>query len=328
LIGCTRAQSTTQWTNGSYRTFGAGSAAVHVSGTGVMQITPTASPVVSHWGAAFVQDGGFDTDRSYIFSYQSPNITVTTKKTCAFAVRQAPSVSNALTGDLGIRELINRASFLLQGLEITAGAGGTNAALIIEGIINPQNYPTDLTKIPFYSLNSTTLPTGQPSFSQIAPGAGITFANSATNITTVTNTGINTIGGTSFTVNNVNGIRVGDDVLVPATPAAFFSLTQVKSINGSTITLNQGVAAAVNSGATIYFSRNTAATPGETVFSFVGSPANKDSLDLSNLKELTNTPIGGRGCYPNGPDVLFINVYITQGTVIANMVLRWGEAQA
>ena len=328
LIGCTRAQSTTLWVTGGYRTFTAGSATTHIVGTGVVQIAPTASPVVSHWGAAFVQDGGFDTDRSYIFSYQSPNITVTTKKTCAFAVRQAPSVSNALTGDLGLRELINRASFLLQGLEITAGAGGTNAALIIEGIINPQNYPVDLTKIPFYSLNSSTLPTGQPSFSQVAPGAGITFNNSATNITTTTNAGINTIGGTTFTVNNTNGIRVGDDVIVPTVPAAFFSLTQVRSINGNTITLNQGVASAVNTGVVIYFSRNTAATPGETVFSFVGSPANKDSLDLSNLKDLTNTPIGGRGCYPNGPDVLFINVYITQGTVIANMVLRWGEAQA
>jgi hypothetical protein len=328
LLGCTRAQSTTLWVTGGYRTFTAGSATAHVVGTGVVQIAPTASPVVSHWGAAFVQDGGFDTDRSYIFSYQSPNITVTTKKTCAFAVRQAPSVSNALTGDLGIRELINRASFLLQGLEITAGSGGTNAALIIEGVINPSNYPTDLTKIPFYSLNSTTLPTGQPSFSQIAPGAGITFANSATNITTVTNTGINAIGGTAFTVNNTNGIRVGDDVYVPTVTAAFFAITQVKSINGSTITLTQGVASAVNTGTVIYFSRNTAAQPGETVFSFVGSPANKDSLDLSNLKELTNTPIGGRGTYPNGPDVLFINVYITQGTVIANMVLRWGEAQA
>ena len=328
LLNCSRAQTTTQWATGGYRTFAGGAAAVHTVNTGVILISPTASPVVSHWGAAFVQDGGFDTDRSYIFSYQSPNITVTTKKTCAFAVRQAPSVSNALTGDLGLRELINRASFLLQGLEITAGAGGTNAALIIEGIINPSNYPTDLTKIPFYSLNSTTLPTGQPSFSQIAPGAGITFANSATNITTTTNTGINTIGGTSFTVNNTNGIRVGDDVIVPTVPAAFYSITQVKSINGNTITLNQGVAAAVNTGVIIYFSRNTAAVPGETVFSFVGSPANKDSLDLSNLKELTNTPIGGRGTYPNGPDCLFINIYITQGTVIANLVLRWGEAQA
>ena len=328
LLNCSRAQTTTQWATGGYRTFAGGAAAIHTTNTGVILISPTASPVVSHWGAAFVQDGGFDTDRSYIFSYQSPNITVTTKKTCAFAVRQAPSVSNALTGDLGLRELINRASFLLQGLEITAGAGGTNAALIIEGVINPSNYPTDLSKIPFYSLNSSTLPTGQPSFSQIAPGSGITFANSATNITTTTNTGINTIGGSSFTVNNVNGIRVGDDVIVPTVPGAFFSLTQVKAINGNTITLNQSVAAAVNTGVVIYFSRNTAATPGETVFSFVGSPANKDSLDLSNLKELTNTPIGGRGTYPNGPDCLFINIYITQGTVIANLVLRWGEAQA
>jgi len=328
LLGCSRAQTATLWATGGYRTFGAGSATAHAANTGVILVAPTASPVVSHWGAAFVQDGGFDTDRSYIFSYQSPNITITTKKTCAFAVRQAPSVSNALTGDLGLRELINRASFLLQALDITAGTGGANAALVIEGVINPSNYPTDLSKIPFYSLNSTTLPTGQPSFSQVAPGAGITFANSATNITTVTNTGINTIGGTSFTVSNTNGIRVGDDVYCPTVTSAFFSLTKVASINGTTITLTTGVAAAVANSTVIYFSRNTAATPGETIFSFIGSPANKDSLDLSLLKELTNTPIGGRGCYPNGPDVLFINVYITQGTVIANLVLRWGEAQA
>jgi len=79
----------------------------------------------------------------------------------------------------------------------------------------------------------------------------------------------------------------------------------------------------------VQFSRNTYAQPGETVFSFINSPANKDGLDLSNLKELINTPIGGRGTYPNGPDVLFINVYITQGAPInTNLVLRWGEAQA
>ena len=328
LTGISRAQSTTLWATGGYRTFTAGSAVAHATNAGVIMISPTASPIASHWGAAFVQDGGFDTDRSYIFSYQATNITVTSKKTCAFAVRQAPSVSNALTGDLGIRELINRASFLLQGLEITAGAGGTNAALIIEGVINPSNYPVDLTKIPFYSLNSTTIPTGQPSFSQVAPGSGITFNNSATNVTTVTNTGINAVGGTTFTVNNTNGIKVGDDVIVPTVTNAFAALTSVKSINGSTIVLSVGVLTAVPSGATIYFSRNTAAVPGETVFSFVGSPANKDSLDLSNLKDLTNTPIGGRGCYPNGPDVLFINVYITQGSVVVNLVLRWGEAQA
>ena len=67
----------------------------------------------------------------------------------------------------------------------------------------------------------------------------------------------------------------------------------------------------------------------ERAFSFISSPANKDSIDLTLLKELTNTPLGGRGCYPNGPDTLFINVYLTQGTpVLANLVLRWAEPQA
>jgi hypothetical protein len=65
------------------------------------------------------------------------------------------------------------------------------------------------------------------------------------------------------------------------------------------------------------------------VFSFIAGQLGRDALDLSPLKELTNTPIGGRGTFPNGPDVLFINVYLTQGSPInANLVLRWGEAQA
>jgi len=99
------------------------------------------------------------------------------------------------------------------------------------------------------------------------------------------------------------------------------------------LTLNQPTLNPVTlytaSGTTINCSRSTYALPGETVFSFINSPANKDGLDLSNLKELTNTPIGGRGCFPNGCDVMFVNVYITQGAPIStNIVLRWGEAQA
>ena len=47
------------------------------------------------------------------------------------------------------------------------------------------------------------------------------------------------------------------------------------------------------------------------------------------LKELTNTPIGGRGTFPNGPDVLAINAYLTSGNAInATINLRWAEAQA
>ena len=71
------------------------------------------------------------------------------------------------------------------------------------------------------------------------------------------------------------------------------------------------------------------AQPGETIFSFIAQPGERSTVDFSELKELTNTPLGGRGTYPNGPDVLAINVYKTSGTATpANLILKWGEAQA
>ena len=71
------------------------------------------------------------------------------------------------------------------------------------------------------------------------------------------------------------------------------------------------------------------AQPGETVFSFIAVPGERSSLDLSELKEITNTPLGGRGTFPNGPDVLAINIYKIAGSdTNANILLKWGEAQA
>ena len=71
------------------------------------------------------------------------------------------------------------------------------------------------------------------------------------------------------------------------------------------------------------------ALPGEQVFSFVCAPGGQTSLDLGELKELTTTAIGGRGTFPNGPDVLAINVYKVTGTALTgSVILRWGEAQA
>ena len=86
--------------------------------------------------------GMFDEDRGYIFSYTEPNIEITGIKKTAFLIRLAPSVSNAIIGDLGERELLNRAQLLLQGLEVTSEANATGS-IVIEGILNPQNYPTN-----------------------------------------------------------------------------------------------------------------------------------------------------------------------------------------
>ena len=80
---------------------------------------------------------------------------------------------------------------------------------------------------------------------------------------------------------------------------------------------------------TVSFFEPAFAQPGETVFSFIATPGELAKLDLGQLKELTNTTLGGRGTFPNGPDVLAINVYKTSGAnTTANIILKWGEAQA
>ena len=72
------------------------------------------------------------------------------------------------------------------------------------------------------------------------------------------------------------------------------------------------------------------AIPGEQVFAFTAYPNADASLDLTGLKELTNSPLGGIGAYPNGPDVLAINVRVSgaSGSATGAVLLRWGEAQA
>jgi hypothetical protein len=79
---------------------------------------------------------------------------------------------------------------------------------------------------------------------------------------------------------------------------------------------------------TVSYSSGAFAVPGEQVFAFSAAPNSSDRLDLTELKELTNSPFGGVGAYPNGPDVLAINVRTTQNNSTATILLRWGEAQA
>ena len=333
LTGCTRSASLTQFVAGSTQSFTAGAASSHGIRAGVLLVSQTVTPIISHWGSAFLTDGGFDSDRGYIFNYQATNISISTKKTTAFAIRLAPSVSDAIIGDLGTRDLINRAQLLLQSLEITAGGStNVNSALVIEGILNPQNYPgnynvSNITNITWNSLNSTAIPTGQPSFTQIANGSSITFDNG--NSLTTSTPGAS-ISATVIPVLSTTGIAVGDDIFSPTVTNAFAGNTKIVSfIPNTSVTISAPLITALSASAQILITRSTYALPGETVFSFIAGQSTRDGLDLSALKELTNTPIGGSGTFPNGPDTLFINVYLTQGSpILSNLIIRWGEAQA
>ena len=433
LTGCVRQATFSNYQAGATRSYTAGVASAHTDKTGVVLISSTITPLISHWGSAFITDGGFDEDRGYIFSYPETNIAVSTIKQTAFLLRLSPSVSNAIIGDLGERELLNRAQLLLNGIEITSDAGD-GKGIIIEGVLNPQNYPTNPDQIGWSGLAGLAQG-GQPSFAQIASGSSVEWstgvaATTASATALATTTGVLDSGpyaaynGSSYiyvsasdyratfgdnnidTVlgKNISGTNIRDGSIIDggyignSGTYGYFYLTQrttgtiaANSSNHFTITLNNvqensnkalfTQASFVSAGATngtsttggsvtwpagtlvnnialktwggvsyyevtfnnsftgtlanntgtveFTFDQPPYALPGETVFSFIAIPGERSTQDLSALKEITNTPLGGRGTFPNGPDVLAINVYKISGSVTnANILLKWGEAQA
>ena len=418
---------------GALRNFTAGPAEDHTANTGVIFVSNTTTPLISHWGSAFLTDGLFDEDRGYIFNYTAANVSVETSKKTAFLIRLAPSVSNAVTGDLGERELLNRAQLLLQGIGVTADTG--TGGIVVEGVLNPQNYPINPSDILWQDLSGSAQG-GQPSFAQIAPGGSVVWSSGSTSTTATATTSANPtgtisvpqifgggsirLGDTRFYITQANydiyvaaGLAVGDSLSgtgiaanTTITNISFFgnvsgtnyyriimSQAGTQTVSGtSTLTVSRVYPTATTSfiffqkasweasgaaqgtevsdtrfGAgtfvtstrletyfstqyyrvtfnqtsnstaivrgttaiTFKFGQPAYALPGETIFSFVSAPGGSNQLDLSDLKELTNTTLGGRGTFPNGPDVLAINIYKASGTAVnANVVLRWGEAQA
>jgi len=440
LTGLTRSANLSNFAAGAVRSYSAGAAAVHADRQGVILVSGLVSPIISHWGSAYLIDGMFDSDRGYLFTYASTGISISTTKVTAFLLRLAPSVSNATTGDLGDRELLNRAQLLLQEISITVDSMATgNSAIVIEGVLNPVNYPVNPSNIVWNGLQSLAAG-GQPSFSQIAPGGSVSWATSAQVITTTAtttavmtatlavpnNAGYNVGAGQSycfvtaaswepsgatstsyttlrsgitvsgagfpngtvitsvgaksnyagidyyqlifnaahsqalnanstFTINlggatatvqsfayftqatwEASGAAAGTVVLDSKFPAntRVSSISSLLTFGGTPyylVTFTQNTNSSISAAGTVTFSftQPAYALPGETVFSLQVNPGDQSVLDLSGLKELTTTAIGGRGTFPNGPDTLAINVYKVSGTAVTgNIILRWGEAQA
>jgi hypothetical protein len=140
-------------------------------------------------------------------------------------------------GDIGNRELLNRAQLLLQKLEVTS-----TQSVNVTGILNPTGLVINSTR--WVNINAAANGS-QPSFAQIYTGATGT------------------------------------------------------------------------------------AGPGERIFSTIVQKDNQNNLDLSALKEMANSVIGGNQIFPDGPDVLAILVTNLTAIAIAPQVnLFWTEAQA
>jgi hypothetical protein len=182
LSGCVRGSSLVQFVAGAQRTFTSGAAAAHSERAGVVLVSNTITPIISHWGSAFMIDGQFDSDRGYIFSYAATGFSASVERVTAFLIRLAPSVSNAQTGDLGEKELLNRAQLLLGSISVTSDPSTGGGAILVEGVLNPSNYPEDPTKITWTGLSSQAAG-GQPSFAQIASGGSVIWGGGASTST-------------------------------------------------------------------------------------------------------------------------------------------------
>ena len=210
LINCVRSSPMTLFVGGAQRSFRAGTASTHEVNTGVILVSNTISPIISHWGSAFLTDGRFDDDRGYLFNYASTGIQASTTKQTAFLIRLAPSVSNAIIGDLGERELINRAQLLLKAIEVTSDSG--TGGLVVEGILNPQNYPTDPSAISWSGLAGSSAG-GQPSFAQVAPGGSVSWAGGATVTTSTATTTAALTGTASVPGSSLFASAIGSNIL-------------------------------------------------------------------------------------------------------------------
>ncbi len=111
-----------------------------------------------------------------------------------------------------------------------------------------------------------------------------------------------------------------------------FGMLNPGNIDASTLSwenVNQAALGSQPSFAQISTSTTTEATPGEQIFSTLGPPGGFAEIDLTKLKELSNSAIGGYSNYPDGPDVLAVVVKnLGSGNAKVNVNLFWTEAQA
>jgi hypothetical protein len=177
FTGCTRASALNYIVNDTPRTFtgqftGPSSAPLgttHLANTSVNLISCTATPTITHWGSSFLTDGNFDIERGYYFNYSNTNMLFSTitagspgNALNAFAIRLAPSVTNGFVGDIGTKELLNRAQLLLQKLEATSPFN-----MQVVGFLNPTGVA--FSSANWVNINNTTNGS-QPSFAQYYPG--------------------------------------------------------------------------------------------------------------------------------------------------------------
>ena len=167
----------------------------------------------------FRSDGGFTVDRTYTFTFNLTNFAPQGTQAAgqpwtAFMMRLAPTISSSLTGELGVKELVNRAQVLLASMNVNIGNPGSR--YILQGLLNPTNIAWAQWK----PLN-TPATNLQPSFTQFVANTG----------------GINTANNQIFFASNTAAIGGEQLFAIPVTQtnSGFLDLSQIKEITSMAV---------------------------------------------------------------------------------------------
>lgn len=293
ITGVTRQATLTQWIEGASRTFTQGANVSHTSGAGVYVLGCTAAPTLTHWGSAVIMDGGYDQDSGYSFTFNRQNVALPTSeggKTTLFLMRLSPAVSNTIIGQLGTRDLVNRAALNLEKLVVNL----TGGRYLVEGILNPQNVNVNTT--PFVNLN-TTAQGSQPSFTQFSTDIQFTgvvtgglLPSAATGSGTSVNRGGLVSNAFSYSGTLVSGTTQYWANNVPVTTSsgsgtgAFVSMRILTSPNNTNAaTAGKVQYAIVQNAGTGYVVGNAVRILGTQFSPAMASPANDITLTLNNV---------------------------------------------
>ena len=351
LTGCTRAATFTQWAEGTSRSYTSSAAASHADNAGVILISNTCVPLVSHWGSAVIMDGNFNGDEGFSFTYNRSNYglpATTGASQTAFLMRLAPSVSNGVIGDLGQRDLINRAQLTLETLTVNVSAG----RYLVTGILNPNNI--DSANTTWAGLNNAG---GgfQPSFTQFAVAPR--YSNESTggvqaaplnttggftrSGTMILSGAIRTFSGLSLT--NVSSSGSGANVTVQLSAGRTTYSTTTTSISvqnpgsgyavGDTVKIlgnALGGTTPANDLAMTVAAVSADVTGGERLFAIPIQATGVNNLNLTQIKQIGQSSIPGTGTYPNGPEVLavVITALTAQSSPVGEIQLSFQESQA
>ena len=190
--------------------------------TSVELAFPTFAPSVSHWGTSVIMDGGFDDDKSLVFTFgQNVFTSITSGSSKAlFSIRVSPSVDNGVPAAFGSRELINRMQLVLRDLGVTTRTA--SASYLVTAVLNGQvssstawtNAVRDvgtvtnssLCQIADYQGGSTTLSGGETTGGFLQTGTGTIDLNRVRDLG-------NSILGGGTTTANTGTFPDGPDVL-------------------------------------------------------------------------------------------------------------------